>query len=316
MEEQSTKKIRLGVFVIIATTCLILGLYFIGSKRNIFTSKIKVSALFSDINGLMPGNNVQFNGINVGTVSKVQATSDTAISVEYTIDKKMIEFITQNAIASVGTDGLLGNKLVSISPGKKGGLPLIEGIVMKSSNPINTDIALKKLLVTNDNLSVISENLKMVSTKFNTPNSPISLLTDTTVSKNVETAMEYFKLASNNAAALTGDLSKIINDVKSGKGTIGKLVNDTLLSYKLNKTISNFERVSDSFAIISSNLKCVSEKLKSGKGALGKMLNDTVFARNLDESMKYIKSGSESFDKDLKALQYSWPFKKGFRKLN
>ena len=188
MEEQTTKKIRLGAFVLTATICLILGLYFIGSKRNIFNSKINVSALFSDINGLIPGNNVQFNGINVGTVSKVEAISDTAIRVRFTIQKDMVEFITQNAIASIGTEGLLGNKLVNISPDKKGGLPLIEGVVMKSANPVNTDRALKKLLVTNDNLSLISESLKLVTLKFNAPGSPISLLSDTGIALNIKSA--------------------------------------------------------------------------------------------------------------------------------
>jgi phospholipid/cholesterol/gamma-HCH transport system substrate-binding protein len=314
MEEQSVKKIRLGAFVITATSCLILGLYFIGSKRNIFHSKINVSAVFSNISGLMPGNNVQFNGINVGTVSKVSAISDTAISVEFSIDKKITEFITQNALASIGTDGLLGNKLVNISPDKKGGLPLQEGSVMKTSNPIKMDNALRTLLVTNDNLKAISENLKNVSAKFNTTNSPLNLLTDTTISENIRSALKNLKQASDNSAILTSDLSHIVKDARSGKGTIGKLLNDTLLSFKLNKTISIFEAVSDSFTIITGNLKRVSEKMENGKGAFGTLLNDTIFAHNLDQSMDNIKNGSEGFNKNMQALQYSWPFKKGFRK--
>jgi phospholipid/cholesterol/gamma-HCH transport system substrate-binding protein len=315
MEEHTSKKVRLGAFVIIATSCLILGLYFIGSKRNIFHSKINVSASFNNISGLMPGNNVQFNGINVGTVSEVKANSDTAISVEFTIDKRMIEYITQNAIASVNTEGLLGNKLISISPGKKGGQPLKEGSIMKSSNPIDTETALKTLLVTNDNLSVITENLKIVSEKLNTPGSPINLLSDTSVSQNIKTSLVFIKQASKNANLLSSGLVQIVSDVRSGKGTVGKLLKDTLLSYKLNKTISNFEAVSDSFVIISANLKTTSEKLNNGKGAFGKLLNDTLLAHDLDKTIKNLKNGSESFDKDMKAVQYSWPFKKGIRKL-
>ncbi len=315
MEEQTTKKIRLGAFVLIATLCLILGLYFIGSKRNIFNSNINVSTQFSDINGLIPGNNVQFNGINVGNVSKVEAISDTAIRVVFTIQKNMTEFITQNAIASIGTDGLLGNKLVSIKPAKKGGLPVTEGFVMKSANPINTDLALKKLLVTNDNLSLISESLKLVSLKFNAPGSPISLLTDTGISQNFKTAMLHIKQATNNTEIITADIGKVIKDVKSGKGSIGKLINDTLISIKINKIMSNFLSASDSFVIVSSNLKRISEKLNNQNNTMGKLLNDTVFARNLDKSMENLKNGSESFNKDMKAVQYSWPFKKGIRKL-
>jgi phospholipid/cholesterol/gamma-HCH transport system substrate-binding protein len=107
----------------------------------------------------------------------------------------------------------------------------------------------------------------------------------------------------------------VIKDVKSGKGTIGKLINDTLISIKINKIMSNFLSASDSFVIVSSNLKRISEKLNNQNNTMGKLLNDTVFARNLDKSMENLKNGSESFNKDMKAVQYSWPFKKGIRKL-
>ena len=315
MEEKTTKKIRLGAFVLIATVFLILGLYFIGSKRNIFGAKIHVSALFNNISGLIPGNSVQYNGINVGTVSGLEAISDTAIRVEFTIDKDMAKFITQNAIASIGTEGLLGNKLVNISPGLTGGLPLKEGTVMQSENPINTDIALRKLMSTNDNIGVIGANLKLMSDKFVAPGSVLNLLTDSAVSGNVKSAMENFNQAGKNSAVLTNDLSHIVKGVLDGKGNVGSLLKDTMMSYKLKKTISGFYALSDSLLIIANNLKQVSENINNKKGALGTLISDSVFARNLSKSMENIKNGSESFDTDMKALQYSWPFKKGIKKL-
>ena len=87
MKEQTRNKVKLGAFVLMGTLFLILGLYFIGSKKNIFRSTISISASFNNVGGLMPGNNVRFNGINVGTVSKVYAISDTAIKVEFTIEE-------------------------------------------------------------------------------------------------------------------------------------------------------------------------------------------------------------------------------------
>jgi len=261
----------------------------------------------------MPGNNVQFNGINVGTVSKVYAISDTTIKVEFTIDKSLTDFITQNAIASISTDGLLGNKLVTISPTKKGGLPLKEGSVMSALNAINTDNAMRTLLVTNDNLKVISENLKNFSTNFNSSNSLFNVLTDTTVSENLRTSLDNIKITTNRTAIITGDLSKIIQDVKSGKGTIGALLTDTLFSYKLHQTILNINAASDSILIVSGNLKTVTEKIKNGKGAIATLLSDTTFSHNLNSSMYNIKTGSESFSEDMEALKHSWPFKKYFK---
>ncbi len=313
MEDKSVKKIRLGVFVIIASACLVLGLYFIGSKRNIFRSKIQVSGVFSNIGGLIPGNNVQFNGINVGTVSKIYAIADTAIKVEFTIDSDIIKYITSYAIASIGTDGLLGSKLVNIAPTKKGGVVLKEGDVMHTIDVIDTDRALRKLLVTNDNLNLISENLKVFSDKFNTPNSLWHLLSDTVVAGNIRNTLVNLNSTCNHAAVITGDLSKIVRDVKAGKGTIGALLTDASLSQNIKQTIVNIESVTDSFAVISGNFKNVSEKLKNGNGAVGTLIFDTAFVRKLNMSMDNIKNGSENFNENMKALKHSWPFKKYFR---
>ena len=314
MEEQSAKRLKLGIFVIVATTCLILGLYFIGSKRNIFHSKIHVSAVFNNISGLIPGNNVQFNGINVGTVSKAYAIADTAIKVEFTIDENATKFITVNAIASINTDGLLGNKLVTIAPYKKGGALIQEGSIMNTVNSIQIDKAIRKLLVTNDNLNVISENLKILSDKFNSTNSLWHLLSDTAVAENVRNALVHIKITSDRTAIITGDLSKIVNDVRSGKGTIGALLTDTAFSQKLKQTIVNMEAVTDSFAIITGNFKNISEKLKNGNGAIGTIISDTTFVHNLNASMDNIKKGSDNFNENMEALKHSWPFKKYFRK--
>ncbi len=313
MEETAKNNLKLGVFVLVATSCLVLGLYFIGSKRNIFHSKIQVSAVFNNINGLIPGNNVQFNGINVGTVSKVYAIADTAIKVEFTIDENVKQFITLNAIASIGTDGLLGNKLVTIAPYKKGGVPIQEGSIMNTRNPVQIDKAINKLLVTNDNLNVISENLKNLSNNFSSTNSLWHLLSDSIVAENVRNAVVHITVTSENTANITGNLSSIVKGIKSGKGTMGALLTDTLISNKLKQTIVHIETVTDSFAVITGNFKNISEKIKDGKGAIGTLISDTTFVHELNASMKNIKNGSESFNQNMEALKHTWPFKKYFR---
>lgn len=314
MKQQSINKAKLGAFVLIATTFLILGLYFIGSKKNIFHSTINVSASFNNVNGLVPGNNVRFNGINVGTVSKVYAASDTAIKVDFTIDKSSTTFITKTAIASIGTDGLLGNKLINISPGKSGAQPVEEGSVLTSLNPVQMDNAMRTLVVTNNNLKVITDNLKDVSEKFNNDNSLWHLLTDTILAQNVQNAIVKFKLTGENTAIVTGDLSKIVKDIKAGKGSVGALLTDTSFSHKLNQTIVNINSISDSVAKISGDFKTISGNLKNGKGSIGTLLTDTTFVHNLNSSMINIKEGAGNFNENMEALRHSWPFKKYFRK--
>ncbi|MBS1637524.1 MAG: MCE family protein [Bacteroidetes bacterium] len=314
MKEQSMNRVKLGAFVLIATLLLILGLYYIGSKKNIFHSTISVKASFNNVGGLLPGNNVRFNGINVGTISKVYAVADSLICVDFKIDKDVTQYIHKNAVASIGTDGLLGNKLINISPGHGQSAPLEEGDELASVNPIQMDNALRTLTMTNDNLKEITDNLKGVSEKFNADNSLWKLLTDTTLAANVKNAIVKFKLTGENTAIITGDLSRIVQDVKKGKGSIGALLTDTAFSTKLNQTIVNIHSISDTLGVISGNFSLISSRLKNGQGTVGMLLTDTTFVHNLNQSMNSIKTGTGSFSENMEALKHSWPFKKYFRK--
>ncbi len=314
MKEQATNRAKLGAFVLIGTTCLILGLYYIGSKKNIFHTTINVSANFSNVGGLMPGNNVRFNGINVGTVSKVYAISDTAIKVDFTINEGETQFINQKATASIGTDGLLGNKLINILPGKSNAPALIEGSILETVQPVQMDNALRTLTITNDNLKTITDNLVDVSTKLNDNNSIWHLLSDSVLAMNVQTAIVNFKLTGKNTAIITGDLSKIVTDIKAGKGTVGALLTDTLFSKKLNQTIVTIKAVSDTVALLSGNFNMISKKLKNGEGAIGALLTDTTFVHDLNKSMGNLKKGTDNFNQNMEALKHSWPFKKYFKK--
>jgi phospholipid/cholesterol/gamma-HCH transport system substrate-binding protein len=314
MKEQIANKARLGAFVLTGTLFLILGLYYIGSKRNIFRSTINVSASFNNVGGLVPGNNVRFNGINVGTVSKVYAVSDTAIEVEFTVDESATKYISKNAVAAIGTDGLLGNKLINISPGKKDSSPIENGGVLATMHSVQMDNALRTLTATNDNLQVITNNLKGVSEKFNNNNSLWHLLTDTVLSENVKNAIVRFKVTGDNTAIITGDLSRIAKDLKEGKGAFGALLTDTSLSHKLRQTVVNIHSVSDSLAIVSGNFKSISDKIKKGNGAIGTLLTDTAFVHNLNQSMSNIKYASGNLNENMEALKHSWPFKKYYKR--
>jgi phospholipid/cholesterol/gamma-HCH transport system substrate-binding protein len=313
MKEEFSKT-KLGAFVLAGTLFLLMGLYFIGSKKNIFHSSIHVSSYFNNVGGLLAGNNVRFNGVNVGTVSKVYAVSDTAIKVEFTIDRSATEFISSDAIVSIGTDGLLGSKLINIAPGKERKEQIKENDVLKVLNPLQMDNALRTLVKTNDNLEVISSNLKTVSEKFENSNSLWRLLTDSSVAENVKSAIVKFKLTSENTAVVSGDLSTLVKNIKAGKGSIGALITDTLFSGNLNQTIVKIKTISDTFALLSGDFRTISQKLNNKDGSIGHLINDTMFVHELNQSMVNIKQAAGSFDENMKALHYSWPFKRYFRK--
>lgn len=314
MTKETSKNIRVGLFVAIGTVLLIFSLYLIGSKQNLFGSTFELKAQFKNVNGLMPGNNVRFTGIDVGTVKEVEIVNDTTVTVTMVIENKIQEFIKKNAIAMVGTDGLMGNKLININPSGEDAPSVEDGDMLISRNPIGTDDMMRTLNITNENIKEITVELKNMVEKLNSPNTLWRILMDTVVADNLKQAIVNIKITGANTAIITGDLNRIVKHVKSGQGTIGALIADTTLSSQLHQSIVNIKLISDSLALVSGDMRYISGKIKNGEGAIGTVLMDTTFVGNLNKSMENIKNGTKGFDDNMEALKHNILLRNYFKK--
>lgn len=314
MKNNLSRNLRLGLMVLLGTLSLIAALYLIGNKRNIFGNTFELKAVFADVNGLLPGNGVRLSGIDVGTVKEIQITSDTTIVVTMVIENKIRPFIRKNAIASIGTDGLMGNKIVNIL-GHKGNSPGVDdGDVLATREPVAMDEVTRTLSATNDNLKVITDNLRNITGKIESSNSLWSLLNDSTLSENLRNAIVSIRVTGQNSAIITGNLSGLINDVKNGKGTIGALITDTSLTGHLKQSIVSIQLVSDRMAVVSGDLGDITQQVKNGEGALGTIIMDTTFVGNLNQAVISAKQGAAGFDQNMEALKHSVFLRGYFRK--
>src|SRR6185312_5708238 len=116
MAKQSINNIKLGVFVIAGLLVIIVSLYLIGKNQSLFGSSFTVRARFKNIGGLMPGNNVRFAGIQAGTVKSIKIINDSTVEVSFLIEKKVKPYIHKNSFVTIGTEGLMGNKVLNITP--------------------------------------------------------------------------------------------------------------------------------------------------------------------------------------------------------
>lgn len=313
MEQETSRNIRLGLLVLGGTLLLIGAFYFIGSRQNLFGSTFTLSARFYNVNGLMEGNNVRFAGIDVGTVESLEIENDSSVKVNMVLEKRIQKFINKNAIASIGTDGLMGNKLVNINSGSPS--PAVQdGDAIHTLRPLEMDEMVRTLNTTNENIKVISSNLRSITDRISSKNSLWSLLMDTVVAENVKSSVVNLKLMSHKALLVTGDLRELSNGMKNGKGTIAALISDTALSTDLRQTIVKFERLSDTAGVITGNLSHFSQKLRRGEGSAGVLLNDTNLVHDLNSSIRTIHKGAASFDENMIAVRQSWPFKRYFRR--
>jgi len=168
MKSTSSQKIKIGLFSLLGLAALLLVIYFIGSQKGAFNSTYDVHGTFKNVNGLVEGNNVRFAGINVGVVKSIEIVSDSAVVVNLKLNSKTKKFIKKDSRLSIGSDGLMGDKLVIIGPGGITSHEQAEnGTALKAVNPIDGDKLMMKMAKVADNAQRVTESLADLFEKVN-----------------------------------------------------------------------------------------------------------------------------------------------------
>ena len=316
MDKETSHRIRLGIFIISGLILLIVGLYLIGSNRNIFGRNITLYTTFYNISGLQVGNNVRFSGIDVGTVKKLEIVNDTTVKVTMQMDENLTRFIRINSVASIGTDGLMGNKLINIDPGTQDAQQIADGTTIPSSKGVDTEQMLRTLNQTNQNVSMISEDLRILTGNINKSRGTLyTVLMDTTLAYSLKHTLTNIEVISSNLGNFTSELSAVVKGVQDGQGTLGGLLNDSSsISKSFKNSLVQIEESSKNLNSITLELKTAKDKINSGQGPAGVLANDQVAAEHLKRTLANLDSSSANFNENMKALQGNFLFRKYFRK--
>ena len=315
MHKDSFNNIRLGIFVLTGVILLVIGLYFIGNKKNMFGNTITLYSTFENVGGLQEGNNVRYAGIDVGTVEKISIINDVTIGVEMTINDKLITIIRKNSPASVGTDGLMGNKLINIDPGTIDIALVSEGDTLISTHAVSTEQMLRTLQLTNENMSLISVNLKSITNNITRNKGTLyKILLDTTMADRFYKTVSNMESVSGNLNNFSGDLKTLSSDVKQGKGMLGTLFKDTIMTSDLQQAIRNIKSSGEQINSSTTDLKSILLKLNSGGGTASVILNDTVTANQFKRSILNLEKSTENFNENLEGLKHSFLLRGYFKK--
>lgn len=314
MKKSTLNSIRLGIFVIIAMLIFTTGVYMIGQKQSLFSETFTLRAQFSNVNGLMPGNNVRFSGINVGSVKTVTLLSDSLIEITMRIRENVRQYIKQNALVSIGTDGLMGNKIVNISPGIGSSEPVYDNFLLQSYSRIKTDDILNTLNVTNDNAAMLTHNLLEITEQIKKGQGTVSLLLyDTGLRENVSLTLKNLRGSAEAMQSLLLQLNQIAKQIDEGRGTIGWLLNDTLTENQVRTALEKLENAGDHLKSVSDSVKVILDKIKEGDGTLPVILNDTSMANDLRQTIHNLNDGTASFNENMEALKHNFLLRKYFK---
>lgn len=195
MEAHSPQfKFRLGLFIIVGIILFILGIFIIGKQKNLFNPVFSLRSNFQNVSGLQVGNTIRFSGINVGTVDDIQIVNDSTVKVKMLIKKDVQKFIKVDSRASIGSEGIIGDKVVVISQGNGSDKIVQNNQVILSNEPIETDAIMRSLQVTADNAAVASDDIAGIVAKINNGEGTLGrLIQDKEMADNIDKTIVNMK---------------------------------------------------------------------------------------------------------------------------
>ncbi len=317
MKNTKSQKIRLGLFVIVGTMLFVTGVYFIGQRQNMFKKTFKINAYFQNVNGLQKGNNVRYSGINIGTVSGIEMINDSTIKVSMNIEEKIITHIKKDAIATIGSDGLVGNMILSIVPGK-GSAPVISnGDTIESYSKIGADDILSTLSVSSENAAILMSDLLKITTSMIEGKGTLGLLlNDTLMAKDMRQSVVNLKKISRGVITTIDELNEMITSLKKNQETVlGVLLNDSISGKKMKTIIGNLETSSEEIETIMANIDAVIDDINSSNGTFNYIVKDTALVNSLKSTLHNINEGTDKFNQNMEALKHNFLTRRYFRKL-
>lgn len=186
MKNSTSQKIKIGLFTLVGLFLLVASIFLIGKRKTLFGNSFTINGTFKNVGGLQVGNNVRFVGINVGTVQNISIISDTQALVTMRLDEKVHSHVKTNAVASIGSDGLMGDKLVTITAGSDNAPVIKSDGMIATVNPLELDKTMAKISQIATNAEVITDALADMATQIKAGKGSIgSLLYSDSLAKNL-----------------------------------------------------------------------------------------------------------------------------------
>lgn len=290
---------RLGIFVFLGTVLIVVAILFIGNKDSLFASTITVKSVFGEVEGLKTGAPVRLSGYDIGSVSNITLDPDRPgkVIVEMRIEENVRNFVRLNSVASITTEGLVGKKIVSITPGSTDYEVVKDGGMIESVDPANLQTIIAESQGVIANLQEMSKNFADITDKVNAGQGTVGKIFND--DELYFAAVDLTKSADRSLDIMTTKLDEITDYIVELGSGLNRVMHD------IDTTVTN--------------IKELTTMVNKGEGALGALIADksvydsvkTAIA-NLVETSEFANSGASKFAENMEALKHNWLFKSYF----
>jgi len=315
-----SREVKVGLVILAALAVLALGVFLIGDRNNLFKRKTHYYIELSSAQGLKPGNPVQLNGVDVGTIDKVilpQNPVKERITLWISVDRAYAERIrgprqlgqvgeNPPSKARIKTLGLLGDKYIEISFGAPEYPAIPPDGQIQAAEPTNVDALVASGEDVMDNVVEISHSLSMVLGRLERGQGFLGeLLSDSESSRRLKVSLlntaDTLNRVANKLETGNGPVPRLLNDRKmadrlsasldrleallaqaqNGPGLVPGLLNDPAMKAKVDTTLDNLSQVSR-------DLHAFTADLDKNEGLLPRLVNDKAYAQEVTGKVQSI----------------------------
>lgn len=285
-------KVRLGLFIAGGFAIFVLAIFIIGKQKNLFNPVFKLTSTFLNVSGLQVGNNIRFSGINVGTVDNISIINDSMVRVDMLVRQDVKKFIKSDSKVSIGSEGLIGNRLLNITPGSGNAPMLAKNQQLASIEPVETDAIIASLKVTVANTEVVTKQAADMMLKINSGKGTLGrIIHDTEIAQNISKSIVNFENTSE-------ELDKTMSSTRNSLAVI----------------MQSLQLTADNAKVSTQQLEEIMTGINNGQGTVARLLNDTVTSNNINLTITNLKSSSKALDENLEALKHNIFFRGYFKK--
>lgn len=316
-----SRAVKVGIFLVGGVVLFCVGLFLVGSRADLFGNRYTIYTEFNNIDTIQTGAKVRVGGMDAGDVTKIQVPANPSqqFRLELQVDKKFSPIIREDSVASLETEGMVGNVFVNIKKGSANSPDCQPGCTLRGEEAVSMGQMMRKA---SQVMGTVQSTIQDLHTRLDTVMQNMTNVTGH--------ADQLIVAAKPNIVGMTSNANAIVAGIREGHGAAGKLLTDQTVATNVTRTIANAKdassKVSDMMTTVQQkdlpqlhstldNTQAMTAKMnKAVSSLLAKGKHNETTAVALRETIQQVHQTTANLADDTEAIKHNFFFRGFFKR--